>query len=272
MPNEKYKKISVIHDEDMIIWIQRSIRCVYVKDVLETYKPNSTATLVEYKGKKYFVFAYHAYMPQAGIANELALLKNTGDFSEIDPQGLKLFPSLDLAIWPTTTEEGFPFLYFVDLDLHKQASDNLHYEPACIVWIGFPSNQAMPFHKTKINRASECFDKSTSPPKSSAAKYMCIGGVQSKTIDGVAINEKIAFSYSRDNATFIKSGFKKIAPSLEGMSGGAFYKIDGQLFDNNGIPTLKVLQYSLCGIGIEYHHQHAIGVAIESLIQAITTL
>lgn len=240
---------------------QRFVIPLYYKDTLGNYEYSSTATLVKYKGDHYFVFAAHALNSVLKVCDFYILgadgeLYAISDFSI----GYRIFEDKDIVVVDCFNKVLEGKNYFDISETSLLGFDKKHF-----AWTGFPSSKckAKKIHNTKSPetlRDQFVHEDESGLYFKSAQYFTIVSKVKGK-------NKKfITGSYNRKNASLKYKGNVSMAPSPEGMSGGAMYFFSkGQTLKSSINETFR-----FAGIGIEYKKDNTIvGVSRETIISLI---
>lgn len=240
---------------------QRFVIPLYYKDTLGNYEYSSTATLVTYKGSHYFIFAAHALNGVLKVSDFYILgadgeLYAIYDFSI----GYRIFEGEDIVVVDCFNKVLEGKNYFDISESSLLGFDKNHF-----AWTGFPSSKckAKKIHNTKSPETlrNQFVHEDESGIYFKSAQYFTI-------VSKVKGNNKkfITGSYDRKNTHLKYKGSVSMAPSPEGMSGGAMYFFaKGQILKNSINETFR-----FAGIGIEYKKDNSIiGVSRETIISLI---
>jgi hypothetical protein len=241
---------------------QRFILPLYIKDDLENYNYSSTATLVQYNGRNYIIFAAHALNNDIYIDNVYTPY-NDGSYRLVKELsiGYEMFEENDIVIIDHFNNKYDGKNYF-NLNLTSLIGFYEEY----FAWTGFPYSKvkAKIIHKTKSAETSkqEYFHVDKDKIYSTALKYFTI---ESSLIS--IDDDYIKGNYNTKKKTLKYAGDVEKTPHPKGMSGGAMYfftktkKLEKEL-DNT---------FRFAGIGIEYDEKNnqILGVSNNKIIELL---
>ncbi|HCG5919317.1 TPA: hypothetical protein NJ048_004488 [Vibrio parahaemolyticus] len=240
---------------------QRFVVPLYYKDSLGNYAYSSTATLVKYNNIHYIIFAAHAL--DGGITvDDFFIFGADGEFYKISEFsiGYRVFCSEDIVIVDCFNKVLDGKNYF-----NLNESSLLGFDKKHFAWTGFPSSKCKTkkIHNSKSPETlrNQFVHEDESGVYFKSASYFTIlskvKGCNKQFITGI---------YERKNASLKHKGDVSMAPSPEGMSGGAMYFFSkGQVLKGRLDDTFR-----FAGIGIEYKKDNTIvGVSRDKVISLL---
>ncbi|HCE2818499.1 TPA: hypothetical protein NG675_004531 [Vibrio parahaemolyticus] len=240
---------------------QRFVIPLYYKDSLGNYEFSSTATLLKYKGAHYFAFAAHALSNVLSIS-DFYIFGSDGEFYAISDIaiGYRVFEDKDIVIVDCFNQVLDGKNYFDISESSMLGFDKKHF-----AWTGFPSSKckAKKIHNSKSSETlrNQFVHEEENSLYFKSAQYFTI-------VSKVRGNNKqfITGIYERKNQSLKYKGNVSMAPSPQGMSGGAMYFFSkGQTLKNNLSETFR-----FAGIGIEHKKDNTIvGVSRDMIINLI---
>ncbi|WP_394125135.1 hypothetical protein [Psychrobacter nivimaris] len=202
---------------------QRFIIPLYLKDELGNYEYSSTGTYIEYNSLFYLVCAAHAISDKESL-EDLHWLSASGEMIGVLSESFyyKVFREDDIIIVDYFNKKNNNRNYF-NLNYQLNPAEISSYFFDGFYWIGFPNswNKLKKISKTKSSemlKQSNFYENEVSTYMKST-KYFMMSAMSVKTdsydyLKGLIFTKNLELKYK---------GRISDAPSLKGMSGGAFF-------------------------------------------------
>lgn len=248
---------------------QRFVIPLYLRDELDNYHYSSTGTYIKYNSGFYLICAAHAVSDKENL-KDLNWLSPSGEMVGVLSQSLyfKVFREDDIIVIDYFNQSSEGKNYF---NLNYQVSLN-EFKNYCLdsfYWIGFPNswNKLKTVSNTKssntLKEANFHVDDSGTYMKS--IKYLMFPAMyikpnSSNEVKGVIQTKNLQFKY-RSN--------KSDAPSLRGMSGGAFFTTVLTTTEGHKFESIEK-SFLFLGIGVERSKDNIVkGVSKKRLIEIL---
>lgn len=248
---------------------QRFIIPLYLKDELNNYHYSSTGTCVEYNAGFYLICAAHAVSDKENL-KDLHWLSPSGEMVGVLSQSLyyKVFREDDIIVIDYFNRSYEGKNYF-NLNHQVNPFELKNYFIEGFYWIGFPSsrNKIKTISRTKssntLRESNVHVDDSGTYMKN--INYLMFRAIRVETSSSDEVKGRI----QTKNLQFKYKPNKSDAPSLRGMSGGAFFTTVRTTTDHHEFESIEK-SFLFLGIGVEHSKENIVkGVSKKRLIEIL---